>query len=732
MTIDTYAVCPCGSGKKIKFCKCKDSVHELDRVLKMVEGGQMVPALDRLAAILEEHPDAAWALAIRGRLLMDLREYQSLEENAQRFARLQPANPLALTQRSAAALFRQDLDAATDLLLEALTESGQTVDPFVLDVASLLSYALAGNGIVLTARVYATLALVSPGYEDSRLAANVLQQLNGDPKINVFAKVVPPLIERPSGADWGERYDEAASLLANNKVELAQNKFESLQRSAPLQPAIVSGLLNCAIWRSNDAAQVEYLKKLSECEDLPAEERARYLATSLVVSPDSNQAGVPMARLTGEYESVEESQLAMTAHERFADIPANALGSFKEESGITPRAGFQILDKPALASDTVVNAENVTLGVGLALLYGRQTDRAARIEVVGVSKHGEGDVQQLIETVAPGGTWTADTDHLLPLAEYATPHIAGIRQEQVKGVDFDALQTEVFQARVRETLLETPVALLGDVSLKEAAGDDSKQVAKIALLRHLEAEDNLTSRAPDLVRSLYQEAGLEPPAEIHVTNDQVEEVANYDLGRIDPSGLDAENLVFLIQRAMQVSASVAGRRASLALLAMDLPEEGQQVGAKMPAYAFMIQRAADNEEAVRYLEEAKSYCDQRSLPTASLLLTELMLRARRGEPEAFQKCAETLTQKYGNDQEVMGRFQQILVQLGLLRPDGSMPQMPPGGPGGPAGQPPAAAPASGLWTPDGGGGSAPPPSPGPAGNPAPASGGGKLWVPGMD
>ena len=40
MSVDNYAICPCGSGKKIKFCKCKDSVGELDRVLKMVEGGR--------------------------------------------------------------------------------------------------------------------------------------------------------------------------------------------------------------------------------------------------------------------------------------------------------------------------------------------------------------------------------------------------------------------------------------------------------------------------------------------------------------------------------------------------------------------------------------------------------------------------------------------------------------------------------------------------------------------
>ena len=52
MSVDKYAVCPCGSGKKIKFCKCKESVSELDQIGTMIEGGQIVPALDRLATML--------------------------------------------------------------------------------------------------------------------------------------------------------------------------------------------------------------------------------------------------------------------------------------------------------------------------------------------------------------------------------------------------------------------------------------------------------------------------------------------------------------------------------------------------------------------------------------------------------------------------------------------------------------------------------------------------------
>ena len=47
MTTNNYAPCPCGSGKKMKFCKCVDQPHEYETIMRLLEGGQEVAALDR-------------------------------------------------------------------------------------------------------------------------------------------------------------------------------------------------------------------------------------------------------------------------------------------------------------------------------------------------------------------------------------------------------------------------------------------------------------------------------------------------------------------------------------------------------------------------------------------------------------------------------------------------------------------------------------------------------------
>ena len=53
MTTDLYAKCPCGSGKKIKFC-CKDIIADIERIERMIQGEQRTAALDKINKLLEQ------------------------------------------------------------------------------------------------------------------------------------------------------------------------------------------------------------------------------------------------------------------------------------------------------------------------------------------------------------------------------------------------------------------------------------------------------------------------------------------------------------------------------------------------------------------------------------------------------------------------------------------------------------------------------------------------------
>jgi hypothetical protein len=101
-------------------------------------------------------------------------------------------------------------------------------------------------------------------------------------------------------------------------------------------------------------------------------------------------------------------------------------------------------------------------------------------------------------------------------------------------------------------------------------------------------------------------------------------------------------------------------------------------------------------------------------------MAEIPLRLERREVDEFRRLFERLSTKHIKEPGVAQSLQMLLYQLGILRPDGSMATPGTTPPGASAA---AAAPSSGLWTPDQGASAAA----------APAAGGkSKLWVPGMD
>lgn len=728
MTVDQYAICPCGNGKKIKFCKCKNSLPELDRIMTMLDGGQVVPALDRINRVLEDHPDAAWALAIKGRILLSLQEYTSLAENAERFVRLQPTNPLALTQRAVSQLFRDQVTEATESILEALTESNRQVDSFVLEIVSMLAFSLANSGKFLSARAYATLALNAEGFDGGRTAAQVLQELNGSPAVNHLLKALPPSRPRPERVEWAERFDEATGLLRSNRIALAEAKFASLARTYPNEPAILSGLLSCAIWSANDQAQAECLEKLSRCEKLDLVARSKMLASSYLVETKANHLAVELVALSADIQDTSQTEIALQAHSLFAPIPERMLRGFVQaEDDIPPRSAFQILDREVPAEDAPLTVDNLPESMGVILLFGKQTDRAARIEVPSLLPRFVPGVRGAMQAALGELELNEEIGFPVPFTLASEPRAAMINRPMPRG-EVDKLITAFQSTKLGNRLAEQPLPTLGKRSLRDVAGDESVRLQREAVMRVLENTEQIAEEA-SVLNEVRQAAGLEslPPIVVR-TSDDVEEVDNADLTRVDCSQLDSDGLAYLMQRSQLIRAIVALRKAATEVLGRE--EKAEDADLKATAYLMLIETDTSPEDSLKLIGEAKKYYDKVGIDKAQLMLMEVPIRVRMGDSEGFQSLMRTLTTEYRGREEVMAALQQILVSIGLINPDGSPRMggpapggaMPTGSMGGSSATPAQAS--SGLWTPDGGS---------PASSAAPANqGGSKLWVPGMD
>jgi hypothetical protein len=536
--------------------------------------------------------------------------------------------------------------------------------------------------------------------------------MNTSPTINQLMKAIPSTIDRPEGAEWGERFDEAEALLNSSKIDLAESKFQSLRRTLPNEPAVLSGLLSCAIWRGDTDAQSELLRKLSTCQSLDEDERIRFRAMSALVDPESPEISVPVVTLESELANTEEAELSLMSDARLAALPANVLSSMRiSEDEVPPRSAFQVLDRDKPASlDSLPPLNEVPEAIALLFLYGKQTDRAARIEAHDIKRSHAEVVRNKLQSLIPGLELKETPGETLPLLAACQPQVAMIHYK-AKPADAEKLQAELLKARMASAIAATEIPLLHGKSLISAADDASLKFERTVAIRMIEQYDAVAARGDEIVSELYSLSKLQRPPVLHPESNEVETLSNDDLNRVDGSKLDANALTYLLQRAQQISATPAMRRFATQLIGMQLSAD--ELPAKLFAYMSLVNSSEHPSEALAHLEQAKAFAESINQSTANLLLTEVGLRLALGDAAGFQKVIETLSTRYGREPEVMARLQQMLMSYGFISPDGT----PRSGRSAPS--PAEVAPAGQLWTPD---------------QPAQAAqgSGSKLWIPGMD
>src|SRR5689334_1714494 len=105
MAIDPYAPCPCGSGKKLKFC-CHDLAGDIEKIAKLIESEQPHAALKHVEQLLQKSPDRASLLDIRAMLELSMHDFDGAEKTLAHFHRVAPNNPSAHGQTALLAASR--------------------------------------------------------------------------------------------------------------------------------------------------------------------------------------------------------------------------------------------------------------------------------------------------------------------------------------------------------------------------------------------------------------------------------------------------------------------------------------------------------------------------------------------------------------------------------------------------------------------------------------------------
>jgi tetratricopeptide (TPR) repeat protein len=157
MAIDPYAYCPCGSGKKVKFC-CADLADDMERIQQMLEGGQRAAALEHIEKLEKTHPDNPYLVTTKALLQSVLGSPDKAAATLEDFLSRQPTNAMALAEKAVVDAARHGGPAGIRPLQQALEASEEVLSHRVVSGVARLGEILLAEGRLASARGHFMLA----------------------------------------------------------------------------------------------------------------------------------------------------------------------------------------------------------------------------------------------------------------------------------------------------------------------------------------------------------------------------------------------------------------------------------------------------------------------------------------------------------------------------------------------------------------------------------------------
>jgi hypothetical protein len=226
MAIDTYAPCPGGTGKKIKFC-CADLMGDLEQLDTLIEGDQISAALDQVKRLEERTPGRACLMATRTKLELASKRYAEAVTSSQAFLDAFPQNPLALGQaavtdaisgrmQEAAAGF----DKARDRARDASEGEARQISEELVRIAATLVQAAAQTGHTGFAQgIVDWLVDAALGTEDER---RMLAAFVGSSGVPPALRTRVRLEDLPGESPWRAEFDTAIKQARDWRLSKAQ------------------------------------------------------------------------------------------------------------------------------------------------------------------------------------------------------------------------------------------------------------------------------------------------------------------------------------------------------------------------------------------------------------------------------------------------------------------------------------------------------------------------------
>jgi tetratricopeptide (TPR) repeat protein len=715
MALDVYQSCLGGMPNKIKFCACaKDMLGDLNKIVDALQGGQRAGALSLLNRQLELKGSRACLLTLKGVTQLQMGDQEGLEKTADEFLQAHPENPVACSLSAIVAAGQQDRDLALERLQRALADESPEMHEVVYEAIGAVSQLLIHTGDIPAARAH-LLRMLELSSEEDRGPRELLMQVDGSAGVPMLLKKDWDLALPPPDAVWKAAFEAALQFTQRCAWAEALKRFQALAEELPNEPAIWKNVAILASNLARDSVAAEAWHRYAALPGVDLDEAVDAEALAHMLSAAEHPVIPEIAQIYTVLDS--ERVLERLLSERHVDRITADLSTMGSEDSPAPKAAFWLLDRALPGSSEGLTFEQVPSILGEMYLYGRETDREARLEFVTTKTpdlEAKADrIRQLLAEFG-GEIQKEETIREVPAAEAALTWRWRMPNETT--VD---QRNQLIEEKRRDINLNvwpnTPLAELDGKRPAEVAGDPQYRIRLLAAILTLELVGEQGKFDFDF-NELRSKLGLPlrvdiDPAELgtgRVSLTRMHLVVAEKLPDEQLAGMYVLAVLYRLPRAVRRLAAEVLRRPSL---------ESAIPRAEVCHSLFVLSKNPD--EALDWLLQAQRAVNAAKQSPARYLLEELELRRVRGEIDECRRVLMQLQTRHAQEPGVAQAIYAWLRNIGAITPDGRMAARPDMA-AQQAALGPEAAPAAGLWTPD-------QPSAPPAGQSKPG-----IWVPGMD
>lgn len=691
MALDPYAPCPCGNGQKIKFCCSADITHELDKILRAIEGEQRASALDQLNRQLEKRPDNPALLAIKGSVLLSMGDFDQAQKSIDHFLAVDPKNPTALSQGAAASALKGNTRQAIERLQTALEESDGKLNQQVHNVIRIVSDVLLASGDVLGAYGHAMLYASTAPREDEE-AANTLARIRLSPQLPLLLRQERFLEPAPEGVAWKPKFDDALTLSAKACWLRACEAFIALAERVPNEPTIIRNIAILRGYLGDTSGATLWWRKYASLEQVPQEDRVEAEALAQILDANLPRQSIDVVLTTFTISDVDRVMERLLADKRIVSENREQYLQELEENEVPPKAVFTVLDRPLPSTGVGIALADMPNSISDALVYGRQTDREPRVEVTSERTANLDKAKETIQQVL-GDLVVSTAEEVIGQApeEAVTLRVALYPPRDTPREHYMALIEQAKADVITNRWPQAKNRFLDGNTPAGVAGNPQYKQRLLAAIFQME-EQNVGKAGFDFnqLRTQLNLPTLEP---IDPANVDVLKLPVWRLSRLQIDKLTDEQLLIAFQRAVFYMVSDALEPMGEALLTRESTHS--QIDPH-ELYELLVRFASRPEKAAEYAVRAQEMEKAHGHSPARFMLMELQARVMLGDGAKAKRLIDVLSTVHRNEPGIGQALMMMLMQMGLVTPDGRM-RAPGAAPG--AG-PEAAAPApGGLWTP---------------------------------